>query len=830
MSKIFQRITDYVGQQDKTSFPSDQIDPKLKNDKDYYMAFNNALMSQFVNNGCYLPYTFKEGTRTFQELYQYATGTQSTDKIKGLVIGEHKKKNGRYITKRNISWASLPILPKMFDVIREKNMRQDYDIDATCIDDDSIQAKEADKSMLKYLVSEDAGEIMRITKFKPDTPLDPKALGLVNDADVDLYFQAGAYSFQREIACLAACNKTKLISNYKVVQDSLFDDLIIYGICGGATRIDPVSKAVKIIKYDFWNPELGMCPIILPYSNFNNFDDLSRFGVIRTMTIGQIKKENPHLSDAEIKYLAKCYSYLNPWYGGLLGGSGFFGGASGIGTGDTMNRDPINRCKVLVLDSQWLSENKENYIKTDGRSLFKNVNYDYKISDDRKRKGDKMITKKSIVKYTSSWIIGTDMFLSYGPAQDVPYYGEDGDKTPKLDCVFSKTGNISLAERCIALQDDIDVNNVQLRNCLSNVIPAPRMIIQQGLLDNVFLNNAKVEPEDGITTFKELGYLFVNAVDDFGRPIFTNQKLVDFLPMGVQEDINVFAGQILNAINNMREVLGIPQGVDGSTPNPYNGARKTELSMQSSNAALYPTFNCFQYWFETIFDDTVNKWQMIAKQADIKIGYSPLGQRNMQVLKLGKDFTNADFNIKVTMGPTDMELKAIMDDIVALKNQGIQTNFQLGITISEYLMLKEKVLSGNPKEAMYVMAKIEAKKIAKAEATAAANQQQNALDQQNSAAQAELNKQDTARIQGVEDRKTAIVVGADKRKTAASNQILKAHEKPDATPPTDQYQKIMDTANQEILPIILQDLKAAPPSTSSGNQFDEGQPPQQQVA
>lgn len=825
----FKRIDQYKNTQKDFQYPEDNIDSDLKKTKDYYLAWNNALMADFVNNNCYLPYSFLPGTRTFKELHEYATGTQSTNKIKGIVLGEKKKQaDGRYLTKMNISWASLPILPKMFDVIREKNMRQEYDVDAYCIDDDSVQAKEADKAMLKYLVSEDAKEIMKLTKFKPDTPLNPQQLGIANDSEVDLYFETGSYSFLREIACLAACNKTKLVSNYKVIQDSLFDDLIKFAICGGETYIDTVTKTVKMKKFDFWNPELGFCPVILPYSNFNNFDDNSRYGVFRTMTIGQIRKENPHLTPAEIKYLAKCYSFLNPAYANAGNAFNMVSTSNFVGS---MNMDPINRCKVIVLDSQWLTENTENYVKTDGRSLFKNVNFDYKISAQRQRKGDKLVQKKSIIKCTSSWVVGTDIFLKYGQAENVPYYGDMGDRTPKLDGVFSKTGNISLVERCIALQDDIDVNNVKLRNSLSTAIPAPRMVIQQGLLDNVFLNNAKVEPEDGMTTFKELGYLFVNAVDDFGKPIFTNQKLVDFLPMGIQEDINVFAGQILNGINNMREVLGIPQGADGSTPNPYNGARKTELSMQSSNAALYPTFNCFQYWFETMFDDTVKKWQIIAKDNDISIGYSPLGQRNMQVFRLGRDFTNADYNIKVSMGPTDMELKATMDDIVMLKNQGIQTNFQLGITISEYLMLKEKILSGNPKEAMYVMAKIEAKKIMAQQLKDAANQQQNAKDQQNSAAQAELNKQDTARIQGSEDRKTAIVNDASKRKTAAAAELLKAHSDPNSVAPHEQYQKIIDEANQEILPIILQDMKT-PPSSSAGNQFDEGQPqqPQQQVA
>ena len=801
----FKKIDEYIGQREKYQYPDDAVDSTLKQDKDYYLAFNEAMLADFTNNACEIPYTFAQSSRSFSELHAYATGTQDMNKIKGLVLGEHKKKDGRYLTKRNISWASLPILPKMFDKIREKNMRQEYDVDTYCIDDDSIQAKAADKAMLEYLVSEDAKELFEKTKFKPNTPLDPQQLGLQTQQDVDLYFQIGTYTFEREIACLAACNKTKLVSNYKVIQDGMFDDLFKFGICGVVSKIDTVKNVVKIEKVDFYSAELDMAMVILPFSESNNFDNLCRYGVFKLKTIGQISKENPNITKAELLYIAKSYTYLNPWYNGVMSKVGWYNTSARASLLGNYNSDPMYRCKVLVLDSQWLSVDDENYLKTDGRNLFKSVPYEYKISDERKRKGDTLIKKQFVKKRVSSWVVGTDILLHYGLAENVPYYGPDGDKVPKVDGCFAKTGNISFCERCIPLQDDIDVANVQLRTALSNAIPAPRMIIQTGLLDNVYLNNIKVEPEDGMTTMKELGYLFVNAVDDFGRPIFTNQKLVDFLQSGIGEDIQIFDGRINQGIQAMSVVLG-----DAETPvqqNPYNGARKTELSMQSSNAALYATFNSFQYCHEEVFEDVVRKWQVIAKKTPISLSYSPLGQRNMQVLKLGKEFTNADFNIKVSMGLTDAELKSIMDDIVALKNQGIQTNFQLGITTSEYLILREKVFSGNPKEAMYVMAKIEAKKIQQQAQKDAQNQQQNAQDQQNSAAAAEKNKQDTAKIQGAEARKTAVVNDASKRKTAATMEWMKGAADPSKQSPDQHYQNVIHEANQEIMPIILQDMK-----------------------
>jgi hypothetical protein len=830
----FKKLDEFVGQRKEYPYPDEDQNPKLKLEKDYYLNYGRAMVGDFTNNACELPYAFGKNKRSFKELHEYATGSYPNSKIKDQLIGTSpaKKKNGKHITKMNISFDTLPVVSKMLDVMQEKNMRQTYDVDCFCLDDDSIQAKDADKAMLKYLVQEETVELMRRTKFKPNVKIDPQAIGLQTEQDVDLYFECGAYIFDREIATIAACNKTKLVSNYKVVQDGTFLDLIKFGIAIWKNEIDITTNTVKLRKCEVYNPELDRCAIILPYSNTNNFENLSKFGEIRTLTVLDIRKECPWLKGEQILYLAECYSYLNPEYSSLISSVSTNNSAMGY------NLDPINRCKILVLDYQWLGVDIENYLKNERRGVFTPKDYDFKLSSDAKRKGDRQIQKRVVKRYSAKWVIGTDILLSYGTDENIIYYGPDGDRCPGLDVFATKTGNGSLIERCIAIQDDIDLANVKLRNALASAIPSPRMVVQTGLLDNVFLNGIKQQPQDNMATFRELGYLLVNAVDDDGKPIFTNQKLVDFLPMGIQEDINVFTGQILAGINNIREVLGIAQGADGSTPQKYDGVRKTELSAQSSNAALFPTFNCFQYLFEDAFNDVVKKWQIIAKDSDIKLNYSSLGQKNLKVLSLDEKFTNADLNIVLTLGATDQELTDLLNDIKQLKALGVQTGFNQGITTSEYIYLSETIKSGNTKQAMWVMAKVEQKKIAAQKLIDEQNQQNNTASQQNSAAQAELNKQQTEQIKGQQNRLTIVLQEALKMKTAASTGILNTYDSENDPAPLALYQKMIDDANSEIVGVLKQDGvgqlgdqqqgQQAPPD--GPQQQPEMQQPQQQVA
>jgi len=836
MANSFQRLESFKDQRANNAFPNDErTSAALKQEKEYSMLYGKAMLSEMLSGAYELSYnnpTYNFGAekRPFRVLHQYATGTYSTEKLKDTFIGKspNKKKNGKHITKTSISFDRLPIISKLYDVVREKNMRQVYDVDAICLDDDSIQAKEADKAMLKYLVDEDTQEMMRRTKFKPNTKLDPQALGLATEADVDLYFECGAYVFDRELASIAACNKTKLVSNYKVVQDGTFDDLIKYGIAAWKNEIDKTTNTVKLVKVEIYNPELDLCPVLIPYSIDNNFSNLSKFGWIRTLTIKEIRQKNPELGPEELIDLCRNYQYLNPQYGNLIMGA--YSSANGY------NIDPLNRCKVLVLDYQWLGVDIENYVKNDRRTLFVAKDFDFELDAKAKRNGDKHIQKKVIKKFAAEWVIGTNVMLKYGSDEDIIYYGPDGDRCPGLDYFATKTGNISLVERSIAVQDDIDLANTKLRNSLASAIPAPRMVIQTGLLDNVFLNNIKQQPEDNMATFRELGYLMVNAVDDDGKPIFTNQKLVDFLPMGIQEDINIFTGQILAGINNLREVWGIAQGADGSTPQKYDGVGKTELAAQSSNAALFPTFNCFQYLFEDTFTDCVKKWQIIAKDRDLKLNYSPLGRKNMQILALDKEFTNADLNISLILGSTKEELAALMTKIEGLNALGVKTNFSEGITTSEYIYLSETIKSGNVRQALWVMAKVEQKKIAQAQATSEKNQQLTGNIQVQSAQAAEAAKQQTESVKAKEKRMTIIVQEAEKRMTAASSALITDYAKEGGPAAQGTYQKIIDEAHLEIVGVLKQDNPPPPQQPGPASQQmspqqaqpDEGDPSQGQ--
>lgn len=789
----------FKGSQFKNPYPSHDINPAYKKEKDYFLAFNNAFFADYANNFCYVPFEFG-AKRSFEELRAYATGQQSSNKIKENLIGaKRKNKDGKFITKMNVSFDTYYKLPQMFDVMREKNMNQEYDVSINCIDDDSLAAKQADKDLLLFLVDENNKNFMRQVGFTPNTPINPEEMGLRTAQDVKTYFEIGGYTMHREVACKAACQKTKLVSNYKVLQDASFDDLIITSLLGWKTYIESSTMMPKIRK-------VNLDRALIPYSEHNDFHDITRAGELRIMSIAEVRKENPKLSGVDLMYLAKCFSWMNPQYATVIN-SKFYNRNYNSQYISDMDVDPISRVKVMVLDSQWLSTDIETNIKNvtgTGQVRFKPVSFDYTIDKKAEKSGDKKIQKNVIKKYYSSWIVGTDMFLDYGICKDVVYYGEDGNKTPRLDFFFSKTGNASLVERAVAIVDDIDMLIVKQRNTLATIPAAPGLAIQKDLLENVMLNGILQQPEDILQAFQERGILYYNALDDHGKPLYMagGQKPIEYVDvMKIAGVMAVYSNQIAEKVNELREVLGMQNGADAGGTSAYQGLGQTKLAFQAANASLYPTFNAFNYVFKAAFDDIIKKWQIVSKDKDIKVSYSLLGNKNLEVFRLGKDFDNWDFNLEIDIAPSIEEKQALLQSIADQKALGDQTGGSQGLTMSEYLFVYRKVMAGNIEEAMYVLAQIEAKKQQAAAAAKQADIEANAVVQQQSAQlKGELDKQ-ALETKGQQTNENSLLVALLKQNQALIEALV-APKKEGEQVDTSIAAPIIASNNQQVQQII----------------------------
>lgn len=699
---------DYKGKSTIYPMPQNEVDPKVKKEKDYHYAVVNSMLAFWVDG----KFVYNYGQqRTIQELWDYAQGRQNMDKIKKLVTRKTNKATGRPLTKMNISWEGYAKLPQLFDVMRSKNMSQEYDPDLYCVDNDSIAEREKSKNVLKYILDENTKAFVARAQMKPNFQIDPEQIGVQTQDEVDMYFDSGAFTLEWERAAIAALQKSKTDGNYKEFQDRSFDNLIINpnGFCGGRTYTDKNDGIPKVRSIDIKN---ALCPW---FEGFDSKGKIMRAGEVIEMTIGDIAKANPSLSPAELKFIAKQYVWMNKDYENKLEGRNFYGPnnlSSMVNT--SVGTDPIHNVRVLVLDYQFISEDTETFLYNIGRKLFKEVDYGYKLTRKAENNGDRVRTTTRFKKYEGMWIVGTKHFLSFGESQDVSYSGTDGNLVPDLDFHFVKTGNLSLIERAISIVDDMNMALMKERNIWATLPAAPAMAISKRMVENVFMNGKKIEPHELITDFIEGGILYYDGFDEFDKPIYgvNGNKPIDFI--NLQNIINLLStcsAQMAIKVNELKELMGLQGGVDGGSMDRYQGLGQTQLAFEAANSSLAPTFNAYKYLFKNVMSALIKKWQIKArKQKDLKIPYRGLGARSMKMLEISHPFTVSDFNIEVTIQPTVEERQMLLADLRNLRGASISSGGQVGLSASEYMFAYEKVMAGNIKECMYLLGKIEAKK------------------------------------------------------------------------------------------------------------------------
>lgn len=731
MAANLKKPEDYKGKSFKFPMPSGKIDPRLKTSKDYHLAVAQSLMAYWVDGKFLYPYG---AGRSIQELWDYAQGRQSMDKIKSALITKKNKNNGRFMTKMNISWDGYAKLPQLFDVMRSKNMSQEYDADLYCVDNDSIVEKEKSRNALKYILDEQTKAFVSRSQMKPNFQIDPEQLGLQSQEDVDMYFDSGAFTLEWEIAAISALQKSKTEGNYKEFQDTIFDNLIINkdGFAGARTYIDKSDGIPKVRAIDVKN---ALCPY---FKGFDSKGKIMRAGELVEMTIADIAKLNPSLSNSELLYIANQFKWMNPEYEkSMEGNSAYSNNYISSFVTDTYGNHPLYNVKVLVLDYQFITGDMERYLKNDRRELFKEIDYDFKLKKKAESDGDYVVEKNRLKRYEGQWIVGTKNFITFGETKDQIYYGEDGNKVPELDFHFVKTGNMSLIERCVSIVDDMNMALIKERNIWATIPAAPAMLISKHMIENVFMNGRKMSYDEIVSDFIEKGILLFDGVDEFNKPLYglNGNKPIDFANLqNIVGMLSTASTHMANKVNELKDILGLQGGVDGGAMDRYQGLGQTQLAFEASNSSLNPTFNAYKYMFKNVMSDLIRKWQMKAKkQKDLKVPYKGLSPRSMKMLELSHPFTTSDFNIEVVIQPTAEERATLLADLRGLRQASVQSGNAIGLSASEYMLAYEKIMAGNLKGCMYLLGKIEAKKAALMRQKQIQDQEYNIQSQQASA-------------------------------------------------------------------------------------------------
>lgn len=658
--------------------------------------------------------------------------------------------------------------------------------------------------MAKFLVQEETKSFLKYMGLKIESVLTDEELAVYNDTDIEVLFKTGGIQLQREMDAVAACNDTMVSSHHKEIENQNTFDLIRYGIAATKVYIDHSEDNVK---YEYVDPQ----KMIIPSSKYNDFRDISYAGQWKFMRLHEIISQCKSIRPEQIRELIENRGAFNKDFGTVYDEmEGYLAG----------NNSVFDEYLIPVVDIDWLATDEEAYLQlstSNGGYDYKQVKSDYKLDKKQKKNNSKIDRKKYVKKYHALWVIGSEILLDYGPAKDNTYYGPKGKRIPALDYTIVKTGKKSLVARAMTPVDDINLNVAKHRSAIASLPPGPGLIIYEHALQNIKFGKKMQSPRDLIDGLVEGGVLVVNGRDSKGNYIVANGgKAVDSIPPFAMQQIAVFGTEIANQVNRLRQVLGLPEGLDGTTGSPYTGVGQVQLAAAASSNALFPTLSPIGPLYEHTLEKSVLKWQILSKKGNIELGNTKTSS-DFKVLALSKDFSNYDFKIKIVFSPTEEEKAFLLEQINQMAVAYVQTNGNIGCSKAEFFMLYKLIKSNLLDEAMYQVARIEKlreqtnMKLQQAQIEANAEQNNQSIQLSNKAAKEQINEQ--AKL----ERLNKSAETADETIKDLTKTFLQSYDKESGAIPGAIYGGLVNRAQQERM-AIEEEATAPPPQEQAAPQ------------
>lgn len=739
------RIPDYKSENFR-SFPSESIEKYKLKEKDYFLDYCKSFLHLYTSGRSRALVRHKSEYLT--KLDAYSTGEQGNRLVKEKLL-RYDKQQQKFYGKMGKVFQTYDLLPEMLDVIYSINAKQKYGISSIAIDEISTQTREVQKSMIKFLMDRNTQVLFEKLGVKgTEGQLSEAEMRTYTEADIDAIFDSGGIQLDWEMAAKAACNNVALASDAKEVENQCTEELIKWGFTAVRPYIDKSTNQPRIRNVDMKN-------LIIEDSKRKSFSDITRFAEIRWISLIELKELCPSLTYDQYKDIIEgSFGYTeNELFKNSFSDesvSSFFNGQSSL----------FDDIRVPILEAQWLANDVEHslYFKRNNADARKSVKPGTKLSKKEKRNKDYITQKKFIKRYDAVWLIGSDILLEYGVAKSNSYYGPKGNKTPRLDISIIKTGKKSLVARCVNFVEDINLLVVKLRNAIATLPPAPQLVIYQHALRGVSLNGKPQQAADLIRGLIEEGILVANGQDEKGNFVSANGgKAVDNLNLHVIEQINAYSNEIQANIGRIRQVLGLPEGLDGTAGNPYQGVGKQQLAAMGSSNATFPILSLIGPLFEKAYSISVGQYQALCTDKDINIKDLSLSERASKIFKLSKNFSQAEFNIKLTYAPTDEEKEFMINKVVELEANYKGSGGAIGIRTSEYLILIRLIKADRIEEAIRNIARFERLREAEAEIKSARLQEQNGEIQMQAGRAVEEEKRNTIGAKGIEDRKNTVL-------------------------------------------------------------------------
>ena len=645
-----------------SAFPSQVVPEAEKKTLEYGLAVGQAIEYEWFRGGRLNSSKWNQGYTNFNKLRLYARGEQPVQKYK-----DELSINGD-LSYLNLDWKPVPIISKFVDIVVNGIAAKEYDIKAYAQDPFSL------KQRTDYMsgVAKDmyAGGLMQYAQehtgasFKQSTV--PDAELPRTKEELELHMQL-SYKQSIEIAEEEVIDNILAFNKFDLTNKRVTEDIVTIGIGALKTQFNK-SEGVVV---DYVDP----ANMVYSYTNDPNFEDIWYAGEIKSLTIPEIKKQFPTLTDEELETMVR------------------YPGRQGYISNPNYDNDLI---QLLYFEYKTYVDQVFKIKKTEQgleKTLQKEDFFNPPPSDNFDR------ASRSIeVLYSGVKVMGVPQMLEWKMAENMTRPKSDLTKVKMNYCIVAPhlyQGRIdSLVNRITGFADMIQLTSLKLQQVIARMVPDGVFVDVDGLAEVDLGNGTNYNPQEALNMYFQTGSIVGRSLTQDGDPNRGKIPIQELQTSSANGKIQSLIGTYQYYLQMIRDVTGLNEARDGSTPDKDALVGLQKMAANASNIATKHILNGTLFLALRACENiALRVADMLEFSLTNNALMSSIGKYNTGTLDDIKELHLYDFGIYLELAPEEEEQALLEQNIqIALQGGGIDLEDAIDIRQVKNLKLANQVL------------------------------------------------------------------------------------------------------------------------------------------
>ena len=537
----------------RSSFPSQVVSEQEKASIEYGKQVAQAIEGEWFDQGRTMGNRYLTNWNNFNDLRLYARGEQSVQKYK-----DELSINGD-LSYLNLDWTPVPILSKFVDIVVNGISQKSYDIKAYAQDPNSVKkrtdyASKLYEDMISMPYLENLRQTLGIEAYQsPSKEVVPES-----PEQLELHMQL-SYKQSIEIAQEEAISSVMAQNKYKLTRRRVNMDLAVCGI--GALKTD--FNTANGVTIDYVDPAY----MVYSYTEDPNFEDIYYVGEVKSITIPELKKEFPNLSEEELKKIQN-----------MPGNKSY---VTGYGNYDN------NTVQVLYFDYKTYHDQVFKIKQTD-QGLMKAIEKDDSFNPPENDNFER-VSRSIEVLYSGAKVLGTNTMLDWGLSKNMsrPLADTTKDKMNYAICAprIYKGRIESLVGRCTGFADMIQLTHLKLQQVISRMVPDGVYLDMDGLAEVDLGNGTNYNPQEALNMYFQTGSVVGRSLTQDGEMNAGRIPVQELQSGSGNAKIQSLITTYQYYLQMIRDVTGLNEAVDGSLPDRNTLVGLQKLAANASNVA-----------------------------------------------------------------------------------------------------------------------------------------------------------------------------------------------------------------------------------------------------